>query len=209
MRRSPIYILGRASTDHLDSFKKDVLAYAIQMASSIRNLGLTPLQINESVSASIDKVFDRYKQNINGQILGNLVREQVISDLKDACTNNLPERLSRVKWPEPVCISMIHHRKKSVKKYRILKLIGLRNLPMHQLDKVIRNISPYLNVRQNKLLLFISTSAQDHSHSLLSKKMQVKRSTITNDIRVIDFCLTKILKTLNLKVVYAENPKNV
>lgn len=199
MKRNKVFILGKLSEKELEIFKRDIFSHSLQMALKIKNLNFSKEQIELVVRNSVDYVCSKYSSD-SGNSLGELVKIQVLVDLRTEYEKTYPGKTNKVKWPDLASRVLGKGSVKSIKKHRLVEIQKLNGLSGGPLQKILTNLTPNLNGRQKELLLNLLNTKKAFSHFELSEKLGVKRATITNDIRAIYSHLIHTLKFLGIEI---------
>src|SRR5690242_9045358 len=101
MKRSNIYIRNRLSERELELLKKDLIDHSVEVSLKIKNISFSKEQIRSIAASAIDRVLATYKFGKGGS-LGELVKIQVMTDLRLEFAKAFPDQIGKIAWPDLV-----------------------------------------------------------------------------------------------------------
>jgi hypothetical protein len=138
-----IYLRDKLSDRELELIQKDLIDHSVQVALKIKNIGFPPEQIEIVVKNAVERALQTYQFGSGGS-LGDLVKTQVMGDLRAEYNKAYPDKVSSVTWPDLV-------EKKPFD--RLLEILEkLKLLPDEIVDEIFEEANQILNGRQQKLL---------------------------------------------------------
>lgn len=189
--RANIFILGKLSQDQLDSFKEDLLEHVIQGVFKVKNLNLTKDEITLIANNAIDHVFLRYDPK-SGEVLGDMVKNQVYADLRAEFEKLYPSKVNRVKWPDLI-------QKKAAK--HLLGLIRkLQSAPKSQADKILAKANEELKGRQQQILSTMMSLETTIGYTELMEKFDIALGTVAKDVKIIYKTLIDAIDLLDIQL---------
>ena len=188
MKRSSIYLRNRLSERELALLKKDLIDHSIVTVSKIKNIGFTQEQLTTIVSSAVERVLFTYKFGKGGS-LGDLVKMQVMNDLRLEFAKVFPDFLNKVTWPD------------LVEKKPFDKLIDLlhkiKTLDETLIEEIFDNVADGLNGRQQKLLNTVYSNLSI-SYGEVCKQFGTRGVMTYREIKIIYTHLTQTLKFLEI-----------
>lgn len=143
MKRSNIYLRNKLSERELDLLKKDLEDHYTLVAFKIKNISFSEEYIKKVVKNAVARVIFTYKFGNSGS-LGDLVKTQVMADLRAEFQKAYPDKVSKIIWPDLV-------EKKPFD--RLLEVLRqLKSLPKATIAEIFEEANQTLNGRQQKLL---------------------------------------------------------
>jgi len=149
LKRSSIYLRNKLSERELELLKKDLIDHSVLVALKIKNIGFPKEQIEIVVTNAIERVLFTYKFG-NGGSLGNLVKIQVMADLRLEFEKAYPDKVSKIIWPD------LAEKKPFDRLVEVLQKV--KALPKTVVDDIFEAANEMLNGRQQKLLLTVYTT---------------------------------------------------
>lgn len=191
MKRSKIFLIGKMSERELDLFKKDLQDHSVQAALKIKNLNFNKEKIEAVAKNALDHVLLRYNLK-SGNSLGDLVKMQVLADLRAEYEKTYPTKLNKVKWPDLM-------EKRPFKK--LLEAIQkLKLLPKVTIDSVFEETAKILSGRQQKLLSAVFNMTSSVTYTELCEKFDISSGMISREIKIIYSCLIQVVKFLGIEI---------
>jgi hypothetical protein len=190
VKRNSIYLRSNLSEKELILLKKDLIDNSIYFVLKIKNLIMPKEQIENIARNAVECVINAYKFGQDGS-LGDLVKTNVVANLRAYYENTYPDQANKVIWPD------LDKRKPFEKLLEVLEKVKL--LPDEMIQGISFDLFNKLNERQQKL---VSTMYRDSSinYAEISKKFG-KRGVMTyKQIKIIYDELTKILKDLGVNI---------
>lgn len=198
MKRSKIYLLTKFSERDLELLKLDLFDHALNNALRIKHLKIPKVALEALIKKSIEGLMLSYKLE-DGHSLGELLKKRVLSDLKAEYAKTHPTKLDKVKWPDLTIQTLKTSTRKSIKKHKLQELFKIRTLAKKKRSELQFFVATKLNKRQDLLLSTILSTKEKFSHTELSKKLDVGRSTVTNDIRILHQYILVALERIKAK----------
>lgn len=179
------------SERELDLFKKDLQDHSVQAALKIKNLNFNKEKIEAVAKNALDHVLLRYNLK-SGNSLGDLVKMQVLADLRAEYEKTYPTKLNKVKWPDLM-------EKRPFKK--LLEAIQkLKLLPKVTIDSVFEETAKILSGRQQKLLSAVFNMTSSVTYTELCEKFDISSGMISREIKIIYSCLIQVVKFLGIEI---------
>lgn len=177
------------SERELELLKKDLQDHSVQAALKIKNLNFNREEIEIVAKNALDSVLLRYNLK-SGNSLGDLVKMQVMADLRAEYEKTYPNKLSRVKWPDLL-------EKRPFKKL-LEALDKLKLLPKVTIDGVFEETAKILSGRQQKLLSAVFNMTTSVTYAELCEKFDISSGMISREIKIVYSCLSQVLKFLGI-----------
>lgn len=190
MKRSSIYLRKNLSERELELLKTDLIDHSVQVTSKIKNISFSKDQLKIVITKSVDRVLFTYKFGKGGS-LGELVKTQVMVDLRAEFEKAYPDRVSKVIWPD-----LTEKRPFD----RLVEIIHkIKKLPKGQIDSIFEEINEMINGRQQKLLLAIYTIPST-TYAEICRQFGVRNVMTHREIKIIYTQLLQTLKFLELEI---------
>jgi hypothetical protein len=190
MKHNPIYLRNKLSEKELFLLKKDLIDHSIQTASKIKNLNLAKEKIEEVVKNSVDRILLTYQFGKGGS-LGELVRMQVMTDLRSEYEKVYPEKTSKVIWPD------LTEKKPFDKLLEALQEVKL--LSKDAIDAIFEEMNQNLNGRQSRILSTIYNTPLI-TYAEVSKQFGVRGVMTYREIKIIYTQLMQTLRFLEIEI---------
>jgi hypothetical protein len=188
--RSSIYLRNSLSKRELELLTTDLIDHSIQVVSKIKNLSFSKEQIKGIVTKSVDRVLFTYKFGKGGS-LGNLVKTQVMADLRDEFTKSYPNSVSKIIWPDLV-------EKKPFDRL-VAVLQKLKTLQKESVDVIFEEMNDNLNGRQQKLLSTLYNTPFI-TYAEICKQFGTRGVMTYREIKIIYNQLLQTLKFLDIDI---------
>lgn len=191
MKRSSIYIRNRLSDRELELLKKDLTDHSVEVALRIKNINFSKEQITNIAASAIDRVLATYKFGKGGS-LGELVKIQVMNDLRLEFAKAFPDQLQKITWPD------------LVEKKPFDRLVEtLRELDKcctsALIDEIFDNVEDVLNGRQQKILRTIYTN-KSITYGEVCKQFGTRGVMTYREIKIVYAQLLQTLKFLKINL---------
>lgn len=190
MKRNKIYLRSKLSEKELFLLKKDLADHSVLMALKIKNLGLPIEQIEEVVKNAVNRVLATYQFGKGGS-LGELVKMQVMADLRADYEKAYPDKVNRVIWPD------LAEKKPFDKLLGVLQKIKL--LPKDSLNDIFEEMGQVLNGRQSKILFTIYNNPSI-TYAEISKQFGVRGVMTYRELKIIYNQFLQALKFLEIEI---------
>lgn len=190
MKRSSIYLRDRLSEKELALLTKDLIDHSVDVVSKIKNICFSKDQITAIASSAVNRVLFTYKFGKGGS-LGELVKTQVMNDIRLEVTKVHPDLLSRITWPDLV-------EKKPFE--RLVDLLQrMQSLDKAMIEEIFDNVNDNLNGRQQKLLntVYSNTSI---TYGEVCKQFGTRGVMTYREIKIIYAQLLQTLKFLEVNL---------
>lgn len=190
MKRSPIYLRNRLSSRELELLKKDLIDHSAQVAIKIKNLNFSKEQLEGIIEKSVDRVLSTYKFGKGGS-LGDLVKIQVMADLKGEFEKSYPENVSKVIWPDLTEKKPFDRLLEVLQKVKTLELVDRMS--------VFDEVNEILNGRQQKLLDAIYQTPSI-TYADVCRQFGVRNVMTYREIKIVYNHLLQTLKFLEIEI---------
>jgi hypothetical protein len=190
VKRNSIYLRSKFSERELILLKKDLIDNSVYFILKIKNLGLIKEQIEEMATIAVERVLSTYNFGKDGS-LGDLVKSEVMADLRAYYEKSYPGQEDEVIWPD------LDKRKPYDKLLEALEKVKL--LPRHMQEEIFWQVKEQINLRQQNILtaIYKNTSL---TYVDISKKFG-KRGVMTyRQIKIIYNQLVQVLKNLGVGI---------
>ncbi|MGH7974906.1 MAG: hypothetical protein ACREBR_05225 [bacterium] len=190
MKRSSIYLRDKLSERELELLKKDLIDHSVVAALNIKNLGFSKNQIEIVVINAVERVLFTYKFGSGGS-LGDLVKMQVMADLRLEVERAYPDMVTKIQWPDLV-------EKKPFD--RLLELLQkIRTLSEEIQTEIFDETNELLNGRQQKLLscVYVKPSI---TYGEICKQFGTRGVMTYREVKIIHAHLLQTLKFLEINL---------
>lgn len=189
MKRNSIFVIGKTSNQQLDSLRKDLVDHMVSEALKVKNLNFEVDKIAEVVGKAIDHVYLRYDPR-SGDILGDMVKTQVFSDLRAEFGRLYPKKVNRVKWPDLV--------QKKAAEHLLVVIRKLQSAPKSKADKILAKANEELKGRQQQILSTMMSMETTLGYTDIMAKFHIALGTVAKDVKIIYKTLIDALSILDL-----------
>lgn len=190
MKRSSIYLRNNLSDRELKLLKKDLIDHSVHAAFKIKNLGFSKEQVEEVVNNAVERVLFTYKFGKGGS-LGDLVKNQVMADLRGEFEKAYPDRVSKIIWPDLA-------EKKPFDKLLVV-LQKIKTLHKNSVADIFEDANDALNGRQQKLLSTLY-STPSTTYAEICKQFGVRGVMTYREVKIIYSQLLQTLKFLEIEI---------
>lgn len=190
MKRSSIYLRQQLSSRELELLKKDLIEHSVQAVLKIKNLGFSKEQVEEVVNNAVERVLFTYKFGKGGS-LGDLVKIQVMADLRSKFEKAYPESVSKVIWPDLTEKKPFDRLLEVLQKVKTLELVDRVS--------VFDEVNEILNGRQQKLLDAIYQTPSI-TYADVCRQFGVRNVMTYREIKIIYTQLLQTLKFLEIEI---------
>jgi hypothetical protein len=188
MKRSSIFLRNRLSPRELELLQKDLIDHSVDMALKIKNITFTKAEIEVVVNNAVERVLFTYKFG-NGGSLGDLVKIQVMADLRVEFNKAFPLSASKITWPD------LAEKKPFDRLLDVLQKI--RALPLANVTEIFEEANGLLNGRQQKLLSTVyDTPAVTYAE--ICKQFGTRGVMTYREIKIIYAQILQTLKFLEI-----------
>src|SRR5579863_3462710 len=175
MKTSSIYLRDSLSERELELLKKDLIDHYVQVASKIKHISFSKTQLEGIIIKSVDRVLATYKFGKGGS-LGNLVKIQVMADLRDEFEKTYPDSLSKVIWPD------LTEKKPFDRLLEALQKV--KKLDQQDINTIFSEMNDTLNGRQQKLFQAIY-STPSITYAEVCRQFGVRNVMTYREIKII------------------------
>lgn len=190
MKRSNIYLRDSLSEKEFILLKKDLIDHSVQSALKIKNLDLPKEQIEIITRNAVERVLFTYKFGKGGS-LGDLVKNQVMADLRLEFERSCPDKALKVLWPDLA-------EKKPFDKLQAA-LHKLKALPDETVANIFEDVNDTLNGRQQRLLSTLYNTSTI-TYSEICKQFGNRGVMTYREIKIIYTQLLQTLKFLEVEI---------
>lgn len=190
MRRNSIYLRSKFSDKELSLLKLDLINNSIYFVSKIKGLILSQPIIEDIVKNSVNNVLSNYKFGKDGS-LGDLVKLNVIANLKAYYENTCPDQVHEVIWPD------LDKRKPFDKLLEVLQKVKM--LPEEEIENIFEEANQMLNGRQQKLLFTIYNNSLV-TYAEICKQFGTRGVMTYREIKIIYAQLLQTMKFLEIEI---------
>lgn len=190
MKRSSIYLRNQLSDKELRLLKKDLIDHSVQLVLKIKNLGFPKEQVEIVVNNAVERVLFTYKFGKGGS-LGDLVKTQVMTDLRGEFEKAYPDRVSKIIWPDLA-------EKKPFDKLLIV-LQKIKALSKDVAGNIFEDANDTLNGRQQKLLFTLYTTPSI-TYAEICKQFGTRGVMTYREVKIIYSQLLQTLKFLEIEL---------
>jgi hypothetical protein len=191
MRRSNIYLRNKLSERELFLLKKDLIDHSVGVATKIKNISFTEEQIAIIATSAIDRVLFTYKFGKGGS-LGELVRMQVMNDLRLEFLKSFPHLVDKITWPDLV------EKKPFDKLLEILRRMKLA-CTVDLIEEIFDNVGDILNGRQQKILRAMFDKPTI-TYGEICKQFGTRGVMTYREIKIVHAQLLQTLKFLKINL---------
>lgn len=187
-KRSSIYLRNSLSERELELLQKDLIDHSTQVALKIKHIGFSKEQLEIVVTGAVERVLFTYKFGKCGS-LGDLVKTQVMADLRGEFEKAYPDKVSKIIWPDLA-------EKKPFD--RLLEVIQkIKTLSQASIDEVFEGVNEILNGRQQKLLLVVYNTPST-TYAEIRKQFGARGVMTYREIKIIHAQILQTLKFLEI-----------
>jgi len=190
LKRSSVYLRHNLSPRELELLEKDLIDHSVHVALKIKNLDLPKEQIDIIVRNAVERVLFTYKFGKGGS-LGDLVKNQVMADLRDAFEQCCPDKALRILWPDLA-------EKKPFDKLQAA-LQKIKTLPEDTVMDIFNEVNDTLNGRQQRLLSTLYNTSTI-TYSEICKQFGTRGVMTYREIKIIYTQLLQTLKFLEVEI---------
>lgn len=190
MKRSSIFLRNKLSVRELELLKIDLINHSVDVALKIKNIGFSKAKLEGMATAAVERVLFTYKFGKSGS-LGELVRTQVLADLRLEFENTYPNTVSKIIWPD------IAEKKPFDRLAEMLQQIKLLSKPL--IAEIFEEANGLLNGRQQKLLLTVYTTPSV-TYAEICKQFGTRGIMTYREIKIIHAQLLQTLKFLEINL---------
>ena len=190
MRRSSIYLRNSLSKREMELLQKDLVDHSVEVASKIKNLDF-PKELLEVVAKNaVDRVLFTYKFGKSGS-LGDLVKTQVMTDLRGEFEKVYPGQVSKIIWPDLA-------EKKPFDRL-VTALQKIKTSHKESIDAIFEEMNDNLNGRQQKLLFTLYNNPST-TYAEICKQFGTRGVMTYREIKIIYSQLLQTLKFLEIEI---------
>ncbi len=190
MKRSSIYLRNSLSKREMELLQKDLIDHSVEVACKIKNLDIHKEQIEVVAKNAVERVLFTYKFGKGGS-LGDLVKNQVMADLRVEFEKAYPDKVSKIIWPDLV-------EKKPFDKL-LLMLQKIKTLPKAIVDNIFEEVNDTLNGRQQKLLSTLYNTPSI-TYAEICKQFGTRGVMTYREVKIIYSQLLQTLKFLEIEI---------
>lgn len=190
MKRSSIFLRNKLSPRELELLKKDLIDHSVNVALKIKNIGFPREQIEIVVNNAVERVLFTYKFG-NGGSLGELVKMQVMADLRLEFTKAYPDMVLKITWPD------LAEKKPFEKLIEVLNKIKV--LPEAVIAEIFEEANGLLNGRQQKLLSTVY-STPTITYAEVCKQFGTRGVMTYREVKIIHAQLLQTVKFLEINL---------
>lgn len=170
--------------------QKDLVDHSVQVALKIKNINFGKEHIEAIAENAVERVLFTYKFGKGGS-LGDLVKNQVMADLRAEFEKCYPAQVSKVLWPDLA-------EKKPFDKLQTM-LQQVKTLPEDTVTDIFNEMNDALNGRQQRLLSTLySTSSITYAE--VCKQFGTRGVMTYREIKIIYAQLLHTLKFLEVEL---------
>lgn len=190
MKRSSIFLRNKLSPRELELLKKDLIDHTVDVALKIKHIGFSKSQLEIVAANAVERVLFTYKFGKSGS-LGELVKTQVLTDLRLEFEKTYPDMVSKITWPD------LAEKKPFDRLGEMLQQIKL--LSKHTIAEIFEEANGLLNGRQQKLLLTVYTTPSI-TYAEICKQFGTRGVMTYREIKIIHTQLLQTLKFLEINL---------
>jgi hypothetical protein len=188
MKNNKIFIINKLSEYEFSLLKKDLIDHSVQVALKIKNLNCTKEYVQSIATDSIERVLATYQFG-KGSSLGNLVKRQVMADLRVEFEKTYPDMANKILWPD------LEEKKPFDRLTEALQKMRLQ--PKAIVDSIFNETSQELKGRQQKLLSTMYDTPFI-PYTEISKQFGTRGVMTYREIKIIYAQLLQVLKRLEI-----------